>query len=66
MTERKSTVTRPIESWTPIEFADRYRVSRATIYVWLKKGWLQSAKIGGSRRILKEHDAAFIARFNQG
>jgi len=52
--------------WTVPEYAAYYRVSRATIYNWLKADWLQSAKIGGARRILPLHDEAFRARFAGG
>lgn len=50
------------ESWTPKEFAERYRVSRATVYNWFERGLLGSVKIGGARRILREHDDAFRSR----
>lgn len=51
------------QSWTPQEYAERYRVCRATVYNWLNRGWLESKKFGGARRILKEHDEDFRARF---
>ena len=44
------------------EYADLFRVSRATVYTWMQKGWLGSVKIGGCRRILAEHDEAFRTR----
>jgi len=45
--------------WTVPEYADLYRVSRATVYNWLAAGTLKSGKVGGSRRILKCHDEEF-------
>jgi predicted site-specific integrase-resolvase len=51
------------ESWTPEEYAERYRVCRASVYNWFKRGLLDSVKIGGARRILREHDEAFRSRF---
>lgn len=53
-----------IGAWTVPEYANRYRVCRATVYNWLSAGWLQSSKIGGVRRILPEHDKAFRDRFS--
>ena len=38
--------------WTTNEYALLFAVSRATVYHWMGKGWLQSVKIGGCRRIL--------------
>jgi len=55
-----------IGPWTVPEFADMYRVCRATIYNWMSEGWLQSVKIGGARRILPEHDRAFREKFSNG
>ena len=48
--------------WTIPEYALLFSVSRATVYQWMSKGYLKSAKIGGSRRILPCHDAAFRDR----
>jgi excisionase family DNA binding protein len=50
------------QAWSPAEYAERYGVCRATVYNWLKAGMLESKKIGGARRILKEHDDEFRAR----
>lgn len=48
--------------WTIPQYADRWQVSRGCIHNWLKRGELGSVKIGGTRRILPEHDRAFRER----
>ena len=50
--------------WTVQEFARLYKVSPATVYVWMKKGWLGTIKVGKTRRVTPEHEARFRARFN--
>ena len=52
-----------IGAWSPEEYAQYLSVSRATVYLWLQRGWLDSVKIGGCRRILLEHDEIFRERF---
>lgn len=49
--------------WTIPQYASRYQVVRGTVHNWLNKGWLDSVKIGGIRRILPKHDAKFRRRF---
>ena len=61
--EKKIIERREIGPWTTTEYAELFRVSRCTVYGWLSKGWLGSAKIGGSRRVLPRHDKAFRERF---
>jgi len=48
--------------WTPEEYAHHWRVSRATVYNWFKHELLQSVKVGGCRRILRQHHEAFEKR----
>jgi len=45
------------------QFADLWQVSRSTVYGWMNKGLLDSVKIGGTRRVLPEHDKALRERF---
>ncbi len=52
--------------WTPTEYALLFAVSRPTVYSWMSNGWLGSAKIGGCRRIMPNHDAKFRVRIEQG
>lgn len=52
--------------WTIEEYADYWKVSRATVYNWLARGWLDSVKIGALRRIRREDDVAFRARAAKG
>ena len=47
-------------------FAAKYHVCRNTVYNWIASGIVGSVKIGGSRRILPEHEQAFIARITEG
>ena len=61
---RKKIERKQTGPWTVNEFELLYAVSRATVYGWLSKGWLGSSKIGGSRRIMPNHDQAFRERFS--
>ena len=66
MSHNVSRITTEINNhgpWRITEYAKYRRVSRPTVYSWLSNGWLNSVKIGGCRFVLPEHDAAFIARF---
>lgn len=47
---------------TVAEYAQLWKVSRATCYVWLRNEWLGSVKIGRTRRILPEHHEVFKSR----
>ncbi len=42
------------------EVADRFRVSRPTVYAWLKEGKIESTKLGKVRRILASSVNRFV------
>ncbi len=42
------------------EVAERLRVSRPTVYVWLKEGKIESTKLGKVRRILASSVERFV------
>ena len=52
--------------WTPSEYAALFSVSRCTVYNWMCRGWLESSKIGGCRRIMPSHDIKFRIRIEKG
>lgn len=52
--------------WTIPQYAERWQVSRGCVHKWLRDGELSSVKIGGTRRILPEHDHDFRKRHQVG
>lgn len=48
------------------QYCELWQVCRSTVYSWINKGMLDSVKVGGTRRILPEHDRAFRERFQSG
>lgn len=62
----QSEIPKDTFGWTIPQYAHRYQVVRGTVHNWMNKGWLDSVKIGGTRRVLPEHDKKFRARFQSG
>ena len=52
--------------WTINDYARHWKVSRATVYTWINKGWLTSVKIGAIRRIQLEDHQEFRKRVSRG
>jgi excisionase family DNA binding protein len=53
------------ELYTPEEIAQRLKVTRRTVYTWLKDGDLQAMKAGKGWRISPAQLEAFIQRSAQ-
>lgn len=51
--------------FTPVDAAQILSVSRSQIYVLIKRGELESVKIGGSRRISENQLVSFIGRIER-
>lgn len=50
---------------TPAEVAQRFKMSRSTIYRYIDLGWLKSKKIGPRRMLIAEEDIEqFIEKWN--
>lgn len=54
------------EFFTPEEVADRFKVTRRTIYRWIKEGRLQSVKVGDLVRITKSALEEFLKAGQEG
>jgi len=48
------------EFFTPMELAKLWKVKRATIYTWIRRGYLRAYKVGIQLRISKEDAVAFL------
>ena len=51
---------------TIAEFADKYRVCRATVTNWRNRGWLDVLQIGTRVLITQEQEKAFVERHSKG
>jgi predicted site-specific integrase-resolvase len=54
------------ENLTINEFAEKYRVCRATVANWRKKGLLHPLEVGGRVLITPAQEAAFIQQHSKG
>ena len=54
------------EALSPRAFAERYGISRGTVFNMLKRGEIEAIRVGGSVRIMREHEQAWLARARIG
>lgn len=53
--------TLPVIAASPAEIADMYGISKPTLYQYMRRGELQSSKVGGRRIIYLADMDAFLA-----
>jgi excisionase family DNA binding protein len=49
-----------ITTYTPEEIAKIYKVSKATVYAWIKKGTMKAKKIGERQYRIPQSEVAWI------
>ncbi len=57
---RKQGVTLSNEYFTPVEVAQRLKVTKQAVYKWIADGRLEAIKVGKALRISKEALEAFL------
>ncbi|MEW6572953.1 MAG: helix-turn-helix domain-containing protein [Bacillota bacterium] len=50
------------EMFTPEEVAEKLKISRSTVYLWLRQGRLKGVKVGDLWRISEEAIQEFLKR----
>jgi excisionase family DNA binding protein len=50
------------EMYTPEEVAQKLKISRATVYIWLRQGRLKGVKVGDLWRIPEEALEEFLKK----